>query len=113
MEGGALPALFAPDAKTAERIVEFFTAQVRNSNTRKAYARAAGSFAAWRSDNGIAALTQVRPIHVAAYIEGLQKEIAAPSVKLHLAPSGCYWTDFVGGSLCLENTSVLLIQLLC
>ena len=30
----ALPALFAPDAKTAERIIEFFTAQIRNGNTR-------------------------------------------------------------------------------
>jgi hypothetical protein len=42
---GALPALFAPYAKTAERIIEFFTAQIRNANTRKAYARAAGDFA--------------------------------------------------------------------
>ena len=43
----ALPALFAPDEKTAERILEFFTAQIRNPNTRKAYDRAIGEFAAW------------------------------------------------------------------
>ena len=30
-------------------------------------------------------LGQVRPVHVAAYIEGLQKEVAAESVKLQLA----------------------------
>lgn len=80
-----LPALFAPDAKTAEKIIEFFTANIRNPNTRKAYARAAGAFAAWCADRGIGELGLVRPFHVAAYIEGLQKKIAAPSVKLQLA----------------------------
>ena len=81
----ALPALFAPDAKTAERVVEFFTAQIRNPNTRKAYSRATGDFAAWCADLGIDSLGSVRPVHVAAYVESLQKKIAAPSVKLHLA----------------------------
>jgi hypothetical protein len=33
---GTLPTLFAPDAKTAERIIEFFTAQIWNAKTRKA-----------------------------------------------------------------------------
>ncbi len=80
-----LPALFAPDAKTAERVIEFFTAQIRNPNTRKAYARAAGDFAAWCAEHGIVELASVRPVHVAAYIETLQKEMSAPSVKLQLA----------------------------
>jgi len=80
-----LPALFAPDAKAAERTIEFFTAQIRNTNTRKAYARAVGGFSTWCADCGIARLDQVRPVHVAAYIEGLQHDLAAPSVKLKLA----------------------------
>ena len=80
-----LLALFAPDANTAERVIEFFTAQIRNANTRKAYARAARNFAAWCAEHGIKELSQVRPVHVAAYIEGLHKKIAAPSVKLQLA----------------------------
>jgi site-specific recombinase XerD len=75
----ALPALFAPDARAAERTIEFFTARIRNPNTRKAYARAAGAFAAWCAEHGICELGQVRPVHVAAYVEGLQKKIAAPS----------------------------------
>lgn len=83
--GLAIPALFAPDPKTAERTIEFFTAQIRNPNTRKAYARAAGNFAAWCDEHGILELGAVRPVHVAAYVEGLQKKLAAPSVKLHLA----------------------------
>jgi hypothetical protein len=43
----SLPALFSTDEKTAERILEFFTAQIRNHNTRKAYAIAVSEFAAW------------------------------------------------------------------
>lgn len=83
--GGTLPALFAPDTKTAEKIIEFFTAQIRNPNTRKAYAKATGAFAAWCTEHGINELGAVRPVHVAAYIEGLQKKMAAPSIKLQLA----------------------------
>jgi site-specific recombinase XerD len=30
-------------------------------------------------------LRDIEPVHVAAYIEGLQARLAAPSVKLHLA----------------------------
>jgi site-specific recombinase XerC len=82
---GALPALFAPDARTAERVLEFFAAQIRNPNTRKAYMRAAGAFAAWCAEHGISELGQVRPVYVAAYVEGLGKKVAAPSVKLQLA----------------------------
>ena len=83
--GPALPALYATDARTAERTIEFFTAQIRNPNTRKAYARATVNFAAWCEGHGITALGQVRPVHVAAYVETLQREMAAPSVKLQLA----------------------------
>src|SRR5271156_6556572 len=43
--GRALPALYAPDAHTAKRTFEFFTANIRNPNTRTAYARAAADFA--------------------------------------------------------------------
>ena len=33
----------APNAQAAERVLEFFTAHIRNPNTRKAYARAVAS----------------------------------------------------------------------
>lgn len=82
---GALPALFAPDPRAAERTIEYFTAQIRNPNTRKAYVRAAAEFAAWCAAHKIVALDQVRPVHIAAYVEGLQHQIAAPSVKQRLA----------------------------
>ena len=34
------PALFSPDSATAQRVLEFFTANIRNPHTRKAYATA-------------------------------------------------------------------------
>ena len=80
-----LPALFAPDGRTAEKVLEFFAARIRNTNTRRAYARAVAEFAAWCEGRGLAALAEVRPVHIAAYVEGLQGELAAPSVKLKLA----------------------------
>jgi hypothetical protein len=44
--GQALPALFTSNQDAARRFVEFFTANIRNPNTRKAYARAAAEFVA-------------------------------------------------------------------
>ena len=44
---GRGPALVAPDPRAGRRVLEFFTAHIRNPHTRKAYARAAAGFAAW------------------------------------------------------------------
>jgi site-specific recombinase XerD len=80
-----LPALFAPTPDAGKRFVEFFTANIRNPNTRKAYAWAVAEFAAWCARNGLTELRDIEPVHVAAYIETLQTRLAAPSVKQHLA----------------------------
>src|SRR4051812_4784016 len=80
-----LPAMIADAGeRTAERFVEFFTANIRNRNTRMAYARAVSQFFAWCRDRGVT-LQEVRPILVASYIEEVAKTLAAPSVKQHLA----------------------------
>lgn len=50
-----------------------------------AYARAAIEFAAWCERQGLHELSDIEPVHVAGYIEGLQGRLAAPSVKVHLA----------------------------
>lgn len=84
--GCALPALFAPTPDAAKRYVEFFTANIRNANTRRAYARAAAAFATWCRDvAGIAELRDIEPVHVAAYVETLQADLAPPTVKQQLA----------------------------
>ena len=63
------PALFLPDEKAAERFFGFFTANIRNKNTRRAYYKAACRFADWCEGSGLAGLSQVREAHVSAYIE--------------------------------------------
>src|SRR5260370_25192243 len=83
---GLIPArLFAPTPKAAKRVLEFFTAQVNNDHTRKAYLNATRRFAAWCEDHGLDELTTVQPVHVAAFVKELPGELAPPSVKQHLA----------------------------
>ena len=79
------PAVFLQSEKAAERFFEFFTANIRNKNTRRAYYKAAVRFSAWCEGRGFGELEHVKPLHVAAYIEGLQAELAKPTVKQHLA----------------------------
>ena len=82
---GGLPALFAPTPAAAKRTLEFFTANIRNPNTRKAYAKAVSEFAAWCAGHVLRDLAGIEPVHVAAYIEELQRRLSPPSVKQHLA----------------------------
>src|SRR3954465_13496686 len=69
----------------AYRFFEFFTANIRNPNTRRAYHRAALAFFSWTQDRRLS-LGLIRPPHVAAYIEELlAKGQSRPSVKQTLA----------------------------
>src|SRR6202158_4746548 len=84
--GGGVPALVARAGKGgARRFLEFFTVNIRNRNTRAAYARAAAVFLRWCEGQGITRLQDVQPVHVAAYIEHLAREMSPPSVKQPLA----------------------------
>jgi hypothetical protein len=80
-----LPAtLFAPTPKAAKRVIEFFTTQINNDHTRKAYLNATRRFAQWCEARGIAELAGVEPFHVAAFVKELKVEFSAPTVKQHL-----------------------------
>ena len=57
----------------AKRFIEFFTANIRNPNTRAAYARAVSEFFRWCEARGLHRLSAVRPVHVAGYVEELGK----------------------------------------
>jgi site-specific recombinase XerD len=84
--GLAVPVLVGRAGERASwRFLEFFTVHIRNANTRTAYAHAAGLFLRWCEERGISALVDIRPMHVASYIEQLQAERSAPTVKQHLA----------------------------
>jgi intergrase/recombinase len=56
--------LFAPTPKAAKRMLEFFTTQINNDHTRKAYMNAARRFAQWCEERGIGELAAVEPFHV-------------------------------------------------
>ena len=85
------------------RYVEFFTANIRNPNTRKAYARAAAEFAAWCASAQLHNLQDIEPVHVAAYIETLSLRLAPPSVKLHLAAIRMLFDWLVVGQIVATN----------
>jgi site-specific recombinase XerD len=67
------------------RFLDFFTANIRNKNTRAAYAVAVRTFFARLDARGVAELGVVRTHHVAAHIERLAKTYKAPTIKQHLA----------------------------
>jgi hypothetical protein len=75
----------ATGAHASYRFFEFFTANIRNPHTRRAYARAALDFFDWLHAKGVTRLTDIESVHVAAYIEQLQKTHSAPTAKLRLA----------------------------
>lgn len=99
----AVPALFAPDKQAAKRFLEFFAANIRNPNTRRSYARACVQFAEWCERNGLSELTDIEPVHVAAYVESLQKWLAAPTVKLQLAAIRMLFNWLVIGQIVATN----------
>jgi site-specific recombinase XerC len=83
---GRVPALVAAAVERASYcFFEFFTAQIRSPNTRRAYARAAVEFFDWLASRGVTQITAIESVHVAAYVEQQQKARSAPTAKLRLA----------------------------
>jgi len=83
---------------TIRRFVEFFTANIRNSNTRAAYIRAVQRFCVWAEQHKIQ-LSQVEPVLVAAYLEDLQRHYSDLSVKQHLAAIRMLFDYLVTGGI--------------
>ena len=86
------------------RFIDFFAASIRNRNTREAYYRAVTEFLAWCEAGGLVRLEAIRPIHVASYIEHLNKAIA--SRKLHLAGIRRCFDWLVSGGALEANPAV-------
>jgi site-specific recombinase XerD len=79
------PVLFLAEPKAAERFWEFFTANIRNRHTRRAYYTAVCRFSQWCDGRGLHELARVKPMHVAAFIEELGRTLSKPTVKQSLA----------------------------
>ena len=98
-----IPALIADAGGQASwRYVEFFTANISNPNTRRAYARACGNFLAWCDERDLT-LTQIRPHDLATYIEVQRATVAAPSVKQQLAAIRMLFDWLVVGQVMPSN----------
>lgn len=83
--GFQVPSIIADAGDHARsKFIEFFTAGIRNPNTRMAYARAVGQFLDWCFHQGLG-LHELEPFLVAAYIEELGTIRSKPTVKQHLA----------------------------
>jgi integrase/recombinase XerD len=83
------------------RFIEFFTATIRNKNTRAAYAQAVSQFFAWCERQRIQTLEQINPVVIAAYIE--QHPAVAPTVKQHLAAIRMLFDFLVTGQILPMN----------
>ncbi len=84
--GGLVPRLIAAEGESASlRFLDFFTANIRNPNTRAAYSVAARAFFAWLDAKKVPALGAVRTHHVSAYVELLGRAYKTSTVKQHLA----------------------------
>lgn len=81
----ALPPVIDRAGPRARRLfVEFFTAHLRNANTRAAYGQAVGQFLDWCEQRGVA-IEQIEPVVVATWVEQLGRQYSPPTVKQRLA----------------------------
>ena len=96
-----LPAIITDAGERASwRFFEFFTANIRNRNTRQAYARAVVAFFRWCEHQRLT-LEHINPVVVAAYIE--QHQGSAPTVKQHLAAIRMLFDFLVTGQVIALN----------
>lgn len=100
--GGNLPKLFLRSPDAGKRFLEFFTAHIRNRNTRKAYFVAVREFSEWCEKRKLT-LDQVQPVHVAAYIEQLMQTRSKPTTKQHLAAIRMLFDWLVTGQIIPTN----------
>ncbi|WP_103028691.1 tyrosine-type recombinase/integrase [Salinibacter altiplanensis] len=96
-----LPAVLQDAGEDAsERVIEFFTAEIRNSNTREAYARAVRRFFRWADGHGLN-LSDIKPVHVAAYVE--EDDRAPATIKQNLAALRRLFDFLVTGQVLSSN----------
>lgn len=98
-----VPVLFLDAGEKASwRLIEFLTAQIRNRNTRGAYARAILRFCQWCEKRQLR-LDAIRPFFIAAYIEQLGVRYSRPTVKQHLAAIRMLFDYLVTGQVIPMN----------
>jgi site-specific recombinase XerD len=82
--------------------LQFFLAEIRNDNTREAYARAVGRFLRW-CDSRRVVFGDINTVTVSAYVQHLCAMYPAPTVKQHLAAIRRAFDYLVTGGLLAVN----------
>jgi site-specific recombinase XerD len=82
-----LPPLVTERPQVWSAILQFFVAEIRNPNTRRAYLHGAGTFFGYvGSCVGTNRLEDITSLHVAGWIDHMQaRGLSAPTIKLRLA----------------------------
>ena len=99
----SLPELFQSVPEGGQRFWEFFTVNIRNPNTRRAYFKAVERFATWCAERDLEHLARVTPMHVAGYVEQLVQTHSKPTVKQHLAAIRMLFDWLVTGHIMNTN----------
>ena len=109
-DGHLVPALIIREGEPAGwRYVEFFTANIRNPHTRRAYARACSRFFGWCEARGLTlTLLGIRPFDVAAWVEELQQDHSPPGVKQQLAAVRMLFDWLVTGQVVPVNPAAVV-----
>lgn len=99
----------AAGERASFRFVEFFTANIRNQNTRVSYGRALREFCNWCEEREFR-LEDLNPVLVAGYVELLGRPVeqhgrgySKPSVKQHLAAIRMLFDYLVTGGIIRMN----------
>jgi site-specific recombinase XerD len=103
IEAFPIPRLIAEAGEAAAwRTIDFFTSNIRNPNTRRAYARACGTFLDWCETRG-RTLGTIRPYDVSLHIESRQQTHSAPDVKQSLAAIRMLFDWLITGQVLPHN----------
>lgn len=99
-----LPAIITSAGGDAvARFVDYFTVNINNPHTRRAYARNALDFLRWCERQGVCQIKAIKPMMVAAYIKQLEEDYAKPSVKQQLATIRMLFDWLVTGQVVDSN----------
>ncbi len=81
------PAIASASPEAWHAILQFFAAEIRNPNTRRAYLRAAQDFFAFAATRkGGNRLDTITSLHISAWIESMSRAgLSAPTIKQRLA----------------------------
>jgi len=109
MESFSVPSIIQEAGPEAfRRFLEFFTAQIRNRNTREAYARAVSQFFGWLEAQGIVRLMDIQPVHIAAWVEMKTQSQNPQTVKQHLAAVKKIFDWLVIGQIVPSNPATVV-----